>query len=147
MPNRSIPEKANNIDRGIARATIKPGAKIAEEDEQDGDDHQPAFKQVLPHGVDHMVHQLRAVVDALDRHARRERGAYLFEFVLQRPSDIMAVLAHEHEAQAEHRLAAAVGRNGPQTDFVAGLHVGHVADVDRHAVLGGDDDVLDLRPG
>ena len=56
----------------------------------------------------------------------------------------MAVFAHEHEAQAEHGFAAAVGRHGSQADFVAGLHVRHVADADRHAVLGGDHDVLDL---
>ena len=39
----------------------------------------------------------------------------------------MAVLAHEHEAQAEHDLALAVGGDGAAADFVADLHVGHVA--------------------
>ena len=105
----------------------QPCAEIAEEDEQDGDDQQPALKQVLPHRVDHVVHQLGAVVDRLDRHARRQDGSNLLQLVLQRRGDLVAVLAHEHEAQAEHRFAAAVGRHGSQADFVAGLHVGHVA--------------------
>jgi hypothetical protein len=37
-----------------------------------------------------------------------------------------------------------VGGHGSEADFVAGLHVRHIADADRHAVLGSDDDVLDL---
>ena len=43
----------------------------------------------------------------------------------------MAVLAHEHEAEAEDDLALAVGGDGPAADLVADLHVGHVADADR----------------
>ena len=56
----------------------------------------------------------------------------------------MAVLAHQHEAQAEDDFALAVGRDRAAADLVADLDVGHVADLDRHAVLGGDDDALDF---
>ena len=56
----------------------------------------------------------------------------------------MAVLAHEHEAEAEHDFALAVGRDRAAADLVADRDLGHVADADRHAVLGGDDDALDL---
>ena len=59
--------------------------------------------------------------------------------------DAVAVLAHEHEAQPEHDFALAVGRDRAAADLVADGHVGHVAHADRHAVLGRDDDVLDLR--
>ena len=56
----------------------------------------------------------------------------------------MAVLAHEHEAQPQDDLALAVGRDRPPADLVADLDVGHVADPDRHAVLGRHHDGLDL---
>ena len=46
------------------------------------------------------------------------------------------VLAHEHEAQAQHDFALAVGRDGAAADFVADLHVGHVANANGHALLG-----------
>ena len=56
----------------------------------------------------------------------------------------MAVFSHEHEAQAEHYLALAVGRHCPAANLMADLHVGDVADLDGDAVLRRDDDVLDL---
>ena len=55
-----------------------------------------------------------------------------------------AVLAHEHEAKTKYRLAPAVGSHSPEANFATGLHVGHIADANGHAILGGDDDVLDL---
>ena len=53
----------------------------------------------------------------------------------------MAVLAHEHKAQAEHDFALAVGGHRPAANFVADGDVGHVGDANWHAVLGGDDDL------
>ena len=53
----------------------------------------------------------------------------------------MAVLAHQHEAQAEDHLAFAVGGDGAATDFVADLRRRPRRRPDRHAVVGGDDDV------
>ena len=47
MPKRSMPQKANSIDSGIARATISAGPQVAEEHEQHGDDQQAALEQVL----------------------------------------------------------------------------------------------------
>ena len=56
----------------------------------------------------------------------------------------MAVLAHEHEAQAEDHFALAVGGDGAAADLVADLAPRPRRRPDRHAVLGRDDDVLDL---
>ena len=56
----------------------------------------------------------------------------------------MRVLAHEHEPEPEHRLAVPVGGHGPTANLVPDNHLGHVPDVDRHAVLGLDHDVADL---
>ena len=72
MPNRNIPENAVIIDNGIARATIKPGPQVAEEQEQNGDDQQAALEQVRPHGVDDVVHQFGAVVEHLHLDAGRQ---------------------------------------------------------------------------
>ena len=44
--------------------------------------------------------------------------------------DFMRVFAHQHEAQAHHDFAFAVGGDGTAADFRADGHVGHVADVE-----------------
>ncbi len=72
--------------------------------------------------------------------ARRER----LELVFHGPGDRVAVFAHQHEAQAEHDFALAVGRDGAAADLVADRHVGHVGDADGHAFLGPHDDLSDL---
>src|SRR5438105_3628246 len=56
----------------------------------------------------------------------------------------MAVLAHEHEAKPEDRLALAIRSDRPTTDFVADLHVAYIHDANRDASLGRYDDLLDL---
>ena len=66
MPKRSMPEKANSIDSGMARATMQRRPQVAQEEEQHGDDQQAALEQVLADGVDDVVDQLGAVVDGLD---------------------------------------------------------------------------------
>ena len=42
----------------------------------------------------------------------------------------------EHEAEAEDDLALAVGGDAAAADLVADGDLGHVADADRHAVVG-----------
>ena len=44
MPNRSIPEKANSIDKGIARATMPAARRLPRKMNRTAIDHQPAFK-------------------------------------------------------------------------------------------------------
>ena len=57
MPNRSMPEKANSIDSGMASGHDQPGPQVAEKGEQDGDDQQRALEQVAAHGVDDVIDQ------------------------------------------------------------------------------------------
>src|SRR5262249_15836386 len=80
------------------------------------------LEQVVSHSVDHMVHQLSAVVDGLDPDVAGEGGLDLVQLVLHRPGDLVAVLAHEHEAQAEDHLPLAVGRDAPPPDPMPDHH-------------------------
>ena len=60
---------------------------------------------------------------------------------------VARVLAHPHEGEAEDDLALAVGGRAAAADGVADGDLGDVADADRHAVVGLDDDVGDLLDG
>ena len=48
----------------------------------------------------------------------------------------MAVLAHDGEAEAEHRLAPPLAVTPPMRMAAPVRDVGHVADADRHALAG-----------
>jgi hypothetical protein len=57
----------------------------------------------------------------------------------------VAVLAHEHEAEAKHDLAATVGRDAAHPLIRADHHFGHVADFDRRPNAPSDNvDIFDL---
>ena len=71
-------------------------------------------------------------------------GLDLVQPVFHVPGDFVAVLAHQHEAQAENHFALAVCRDGPSPNFMTNLHVGHVLYPDGHALFRRDHDVLDL---
>ena len=94
--------------------------------------------------LDDVIDQFGAIVDGLDLDVRRQRGLDFVEPVLHGPGDFVGVLAHQHEAQAEHDFALAVGRDRAAANLRADRHLGHVAHANRHAVVGGDDDGLDL---
>ena len=120
------------------------GAQVAEEDEQDGDDQQAALEEVAAHRVDDVIHQFGAVVDHLDLDARWQEGPQLVELGLEPAGDRMRVLAHEQEAEAEHRLAAAVGGHRATADLVADADLGDIAQMDRDARAGPDHHGTDL---
>ena len=46
--------------------------EVAQEHQEDHDDQHPALRQVVQHRVERLVDQVRAVVERLDRHARRQ---------------------------------------------------------------------------
>ena len=62
---------AKSIESGIARATIRPPAQVPQQHQQDHDDQHAALHQVVQHRVERLVDQVGAVVERLDRHARR----------------------------------------------------------------------------
>ena len=119
MPNRSMPEKANSIDSGMARATISAARRLPRNANSTATTSSPPSNRLFLHRVDDVVDQLRAVVDGCDLDVRRQRGLDLVEPVLHRPGDVVRVLAHEHEAQAQHDLALAVGGDGAAADLVS----------------------------
>src|SRR5207245_2170427 len=103
-----------------------------------------ALKEVAANRVNDEVHQLSPVIDRLDLHVRWQVLLDLFQFRLEVARDNMAILTHEHETETEHYLTLAVGGDCAAPDFMTDLHVGDVADVCGHALLGCDDDMLDL---
>ena len=68
------------------------------------------------------------------------------KLVGQRVGDGVAVFADPHETQPQQDFALAVGRDQTAPEFVADDDLGHVLDVDRHALERGDLNVADLRP-
>ncbi len=105
------------------------------------DDQQRPFEQVLPHRVGGAVDDLRLVVERFDRQARGQRRADLGHARLHAVRDVLAVLALQHDDHAGHALAPAVARDGALAGHRANRHVRDIADVDRRALDGGDDDV------
>ena len=71
-PVASMMLAANSIESGIASATIRPPAQVAQEHQQDRDDQHAPRRQVVQHRVERLVDQVRAVVERLDRHPRRQ---------------------------------------------------------------------------
>jgi hypothetical protein len=91
-----------------------------------------------------VVHEFGAVIDDLRAHAWRQGFLDLLQFALQRSGDVVRVLAHQHEPESQHGLAAALIGHGPAPNLGADLDVRHIPHVDRDAVLGGDHDLSDL---
>src|SRR5262249_26378980 len=112
--------------------------------EQHRHHEQAALEQVLAHRVDDVRDQFGAVVDSLDLYARGQCRLQFVEPALEPPGYVMAVLADQHEAKTEHRLAASVRRHGAKADGMTDTYVRQIADADRHAVLGRDGDVAKL---
>ena len=82
------------------------GAQISEEEEQHGDDEQCALEQVLRHRADRPIHEQGAVVDRVDRDARRQGRANQLEPLGHTLRDGPAVLADQHHGRAEHNFLA-----------------------------------------
>ena len=120
MPARSIRSKAKSIESGIAGGHDQPGPQVAEEDEEHGDDEERPLEEVLLHRVQHVVDE---------RRCGRRRSATstpvgqglpdLLQPGLEPRRDVVAVLAHQHEAEAEHDLALAVGGHRAAADLAA----------------------------
>ena len=123
----------------------QPRADVAEEREQDRHHEERAEQQVLLDGVQHAVDQVGPLVDGGHLDARRQRPAHLLESQLESPRDVVAILSHEHEPEAEHYLALAVGGHRPAADLAALDHARDVADPRGDALAGAHDDVADVR--
>ena len=120
------------------------GPQVAQEGKQDGDDQQRPGQQVVFDRANHVVHQFRPVVEHFQLHVRRQELLHLGQLGLERVRHHRAVLAHQHEAQPQHRFAPAIRRHRAAADFVILLHRRHVPHPHRRSVMAGDDDVGDF---
>ena len=85
------------------------------------------------------------VVEDVDARAGRQGGAGLVDGGLDALDHLLGVLALQHDDHAGHGLALAVAGHGALARLGADDHVGHVAQVDRRAVVGLQDHPLDVR--
>ena len=118
-------------------------ADIAEQQEQDNDDEQGAFEQVLFHRPDGALDQIGTVIDRHGLYARWQRLGRFFKSLGRRLRDDSAILAREHEDRAEHHFLSVLGR-GTRAQFLAHADIGDIRDADRHAAAIGDDDRLEI---
>ena len=132
-PKSRMPMKPASIERGMTAATMSDGPHVAQEEEEDGDDEERAFEQVLRDRVRGAVDDLALVVEGRDRAC--PPGSVFCDLRDPRPSPgsptSLAVLALEHDDHAGHRLALAVAGHRALPRHGADAHVGHVADEDR----------------
>ncbi len=118
-------------------------AKIAEQQEQDGDDQQGAFAQIPRHSVDCRIDQLRAVEDGFDSHAGRKGAADVLHFGIDRSGDSSAVVSDQHQSCSDnHLVSIAAGAAG--ADFASDRDVCDIADPDRNRAASDDGDVANI---
>jgi hypothetical protein len=116
------------------RGDDQPGAQAAEEREQHRDHQQRALEQVVPHGASTRSTSVGPLVDRRRPDAGRQGLLDLGEPRREPGGHVVAVLADQHEAEAEHDLAAPVGGDRAAPDLVALDHLRDVAHADRRAV-------------
>ena len=101
-------------------------ADVAEKQEQDHDDQQRAFEQVLLDGRDGRFDEVRAVVDGARDDPFRQRARDVLELGGDALRHRAAVLADQQHGRAEHGFFA-VERCGAGAQLLALAHLGHVA--------------------
>ena len=79
--------------------------------------------------------ELRAIVEGVDRDARGERLANLFDLGLDPLGDGTRVLAHQHHDDTDHRLAASVPRHRALANHGREFELGNIAHIDRRSAL------------
>jgi hypothetical protein len=91
-----------------------------------------------------VVDQFVSVVELDDLNARRQALFDLFEFGGHPAGHVVAVFAHQHEAQTENDFALPVGGDGAAADVVADDHLRDLVQENGRASLGVDDDLLQV---
>ncbi|MGY4501905.1 hypothetical protein ACVWYH_005862 [Bradyrhizobium sp. GM24.11] len=121
----------------------KGGAEVAEQQEQHRDDEQRTFSQILSHGVDRGVDELRSIENGAGIDARRQGLADVLDLGVGGGGDGPAVAADQHQCGAEHDLASVDARTaGPQ--FLSDRDIGQIPDADGNAAPCGHHDLLDV---
>ena len=72
MPNRSMPLNANSIESGIAAATMRPARRLPRNTNSTAMTRSAPSSRFVLDGVEHVVDELGALVDGLDRDVLRQ---------------------------------------------------------------------------
>ena len=119
-PVASMMLAANSIDRGIARATIRPPRRLPSMASSTTITRTPAGHQVVQHGAQRLVDQVGPVVERLDRDAGGQALLELVDLGLDVGDDLPAVLADQHHHQPRDDLSLAVAGGQPRADHRRG---------------------------
>ena len=144
-PVASMTLAAKSIDSGIASATIRPPRMLPSSTSRIDDDQHAALDQVVQHRVEGLVDQVGAVVERLDRHARRagssgaRRSRALTSSTTRRPFSPMSIITSPVTISPWPSRVTS-----PARIIGAGWTLRHVADRHRDAVALVDDDRRDV---
>ena len=120
-----------------------PSSDVAQEQEQDRDNQQSAFDQILLHRIDGLIDQYSAVIDRLRYDSFRQVAIDLLYALVDSLRYIAAVLANQHKGSAEHHLLAVLS-SGTGAQLLTQAHLGHITDAHRNTIGVLDDDVGDV---
>ena len=116
---------------------------VTQEQEQDSDNQQSAFDQVLLHRIDGFIDQYGAVIDRLRYDSFRQVAIDLLYALVDSLRYIAAVLTNQHKGGAEHHLLTVFG-GSTGTQFFTQPNFSHITDTDRNTIGVLDDDVGDV---
>ncbi len=120
--------------------------KVSQEYEQDQDDQEHADDEVVHDVVRRHLHEVGPLVEWNDLHPFGQEGADvdLVDFLLDRlrGRQRLLVLAHQHDALDD--VVVTVAADDPEPRLIADDDLGDLLDVDRHIVVGGYLDILDI---
>ena len=119
-------------------------AQVAEKGEQEQDHQHDGLQQGLGHGADGPIDQVAAIVKGLDGDALGQGRGDLGQPGLDALDHRARIGAAQAEDQALDGLPLAVLGDGAITGQGPKAHLGHVADAHHQAVLGLQDDGLDV---
>ena len=116
---------------------------VPEEQEQDGNHQNGAFKKVLLDGVDGLVDQDCPVINRYRMHALGQIAVDLDHLLVDGLRHLAAVFADQHEDGPKNHLTPVVGRR-TGTELSTDLHDSDVTDADWNTALVSQDDVADV---
>ena len=126
-------------------ATMNGRAQVAEKQQQHECDKHRAFGEVFEYRVKCCIDQPRAIVKRYDLDAIRQNGAIeQLNFCLYPFEHVRGIFPFPHQHNPGNDVITVILTDDAFARNVADCDTGHVADVDRHAAMGGEDDVANI---